>query len=211
MFVNQVSKFLAEAAILLPAFLISLSCHEFAHAFVATRLGDNTPHRHGRVTLNPLAHVDFMGLFFLLFFKIGWAKPVIFNHRNFKYPKFYSILTALAGPFANFVIALLMFYATAYFHLLALPASISVSLIQIFEATAYVNIMLGVFNLLPIPPLDGSHILMVFLVEKAPHIAAAVYRYSFFFLLALFLHPSTRMFLMHLIIFAESLIKLLVF
>src|SRR5579862_6695784 len=108
--VSNTSHFLASIAIMLPAFLLSLSFHEFSHALAATLFGDNTPKKQGRLTLNPLAHVDPLGLLCLLLFRIGWAKPVIFDQHNFKYPKLYSVLTALAGPCSNFVLAIIMFY-----------------------------------------------------------------------------------------------------
>ena len=98
-------EFVAQAAIMLPAFLIALTFHEFCHALMATYLGDPTARRAGRLTLNPVAHVDPFGLLFLVLFRIGWAKPVPFDQRNFKYPKLYSILTALAGPASNLFLA----------------------------------------------------------------------------------------------------------
>lgn len=205
------SSFLASVAIMLPAFLISLSFHEFCHALTATFFGDDTPKKQGRLTLNPMAHVDPLGLLFLLLFRIGWAKPVVFDQRNFKYPKLYSVLTALAGPFSNFFMAVCMFYAIKYFPLLALSAPVTTSFLQIFKATAYINIMLGVFNLLPIPPLDGSHIIMVFLVERWPKVAFWIYQYSMFILLGLFILPPTRMFLINMIVIAEKLLQQLVF
>jgi len=208
---HALSQFFASVAIMLPAFLISLSFHEFCHALSATLLGDDTPKKQGRLTLNPLAHVDPLGLFFLLLFRIGWAKPVIFDQRNFKYPKLYSIITALAGPMANFFLALVMLYSIKYFPVLGLSAPVTLSFLQIFQATAYINIMLGVFNLLPIPPLDGSHIIMVFLTEKYPEAAIWLYRYSMFILLALFILPQTRVMLINLIVIAEKLLQQLVF
>lgn len=180
---------------MLPAFLISLSFHEYAHALVATLLGDQTAKHAGRLTLNPAAHIDPMGLFFLILFRFGWAKPVPFNHHNFKHPKLYGVLTALAGPLSNFVLALAMFYLVAYTPLLHLPHAATVTFTKIFEVTAYVNIMLGVFNILPIPPLDGSHILTVFLEDNYADLLWTIYRYSFFMLMLIFLLPQTRMML----------------
>jgi len=208
--ISQTSHFLASIAIMLPAFLISLSFHEFSHALAATLFGDNTPKRDGRLTLNPLAHVDMLGLLCLLLFRIGWAKPVIFDPKNFKYPKIYSILTALAGPCSNFLLAVIMLYTIKYFPLLGFSLPITTSFLQIFKATAYINIMLGVFNLFPIPPLDGSHILMVFLVDKYPQVALWIYRYSMFILLGLFILPQTRALLITLISYTENLLSKLV-
>jgi Zn-dependent protease len=202
---------LAEIAIILPAFLIALSFHEFSHAFVATSLGDNTPKRMGRLTLNPLSHIDPMGLLFLLIFRIGWAKPVVFDPRNFRHQRFYSILTALAGPISNFFLAVVFMYVLKYFPLHLLPRGAEVTFTQIFQLTAYINIMLGVFNLLPIPPLDGSHILTVFLAKRLPKVFVWFYRYSMFILLGIFILPQTRVILIKLIILTETLLRKLIF
>ncbi len=205
------SGFLAQVAILIPAFLAALSFHEFFHAFIAYLCGDDTAKRMGRLTLNPLAHVDFLGLFCLIFFRIGWAKPVPFDNRNFKYPKLYSVLTALAGPFANFLFALSLFYTIAYFPIHLFKPFISITFLQIFSVTAYVNIMLGVFNLLPIPPLDGSHVITMLLIDKYPKFVFWLYQYSFIILLFLILVPQTRDFLISLIQLTEFFLKSLVF
>lgn len=207
---HDTANFLASLVIMLPAFLISLSFHEFFHALTATLLGDDTPRRMGRLTLNPLAHVDFLGLFFLMIFRIGWAKPVVFDQRNFAYPRLYSVLTALAGPFSNFLLALGCFYGIKYMPVAYLATNITTSFLQILRATAYVNIMLGVFNILPIPPLDGSHILIAFLMEKYPDAVVWIYRYSMLILVALFVLPQTRMMLLYLIALAEHFLKMLV-
>jgi len=208
---SSVTDFMAQVAILLPAFLISLSFHEFFHALTAYMFGDDTAKREGRLTINPLAHVDFFGLICLLLFRIGWAKPVPFDNRNFKHPRLYAIITALAGPFANFLLALVLFYAIAYFPLNAFSSTVTITFLQIFEATAYVNIMLGVFNLLPIPPLDGSHVITMLLIDRYPRFVFWLYQYSFVILLVLIFLPQTRIFLMHLIQIAEILLRSLVF
>ncbi|MFH0898794.1 MAG: site-2 protease family protein [bacterium] len=207
----NISLMLAQFAIIIPSFLIALSFHEFSHALTATVLGDNTPKRMGRLTLNPLAHIDFLGLLFLIVFKIGWAKPVVFNNNNFKHPRLYTILTALAGPLSNFILALACFYVLAYFPVTIFPPALSLAFRQIFEAIAWVNIMLGVFNALPIPPLDGSHVLTALLIRRFPSVIMWFYRYSLFILIALFLLPQTRTILLAMIVVTESLIKTLVF
>ena len=204
-------NFLAEVAIILPAFLISLSFHEFSHALVATWLGDNTPKKSGRLTLNPFAHVDLLGLFCLLIFRVGWAKPVPFDQRNFKYPKFYSILTGLAGPFSNFLLAFVAFLIMAHIPSGLLPAYAVTTFSQLLEMTGRLNVMLGIFNLMPIPPLDGSHIIMTFLVEKYPRVAMWFYAYSIFIIFILISIPTVYNAFIQLITFTESLIKILVF
>ena len=201
---------LASIAIMLPAFLVALSFHEFAHAFTATLFGDDTPKKMGRLTLNPMAHVDFLGLFFLLVFRFGWAKPVVFDQRNFKHPRLYSIVTALAGPFSNFLMAVICFYCIHYLPTNLMSQSLAITIQQILFATAHINVMLGVFNILPIPPLDGSHILMAFLVNKYPEVVAWIYRYSIFILLGIFIIPQTRILLIQAINFVRILLTKLV-
>lgn len=186
---GDISSWIARIAIMIPVFLVSLSMHEFSHAVAATLLGDSTPRKQGRLTLNPLAHVDFWGLLFLVIVRIGWAKPVVFDPRNFKHPKFFSLITAFVGPLSNFFMALASMYLLKLLPGAFIPMAINKTLIQILQAMVGVNIMLGVFNLMPIPPLDGGHLLMVFLNEKAPELALLVYKYSFFILLAFLLLP----------------------
>jgi Zn-dependent protease len=207
---NGATNFFASLAIMVPAFLLALSFHEFSHALIATLLGDQTPRRMGRLTLNPLAHIDFFGLVCLILFRIGWAKPVIFDQRNFSYPRFFSVLTAFAGPLSNFVLALVCLYGIKYLPITLIAPALYLSLMQILKATAYVNIMLGVFNLLPIPPLDGSHVLIAFLIKDFPNAVVWIYRYSFFILLLFFLLPQFRTLLTYLILVAEHFLKMLV-
>lgn len=209
--VQAFTQFLAQVAIMLPAFLIALTFHEFCHAWAATLLGDPTARRAGRLTLNPLAHIDPFGLLFLLIFRIGWAKPVPFDQRNFRYPKLYSILTAFAGPCANIFLALVSFVCMKYFPVHLVSTAISLSLLQIFEALAYINVMLGIFNLLPIPPLDGSHVIIAFLSEKYPQVVVWLYRYALFILLFIFMFPPTRILLVTTILTCSEWIKHLVF
>lgn len=207
---NPWPDFIAQIAIILPAFLFALTFHEFSHALVAYLLGDDTAKKLGRLTLNPLAHVDFIGLLFLILIRFGWAKPVPFDHRNFKYPKTYSIITALAGPLANFVLALACMYVVKYCHCAGFSPAVTKTFVQIFATTAYVNIMLGVFNILPLPMLDGSHILTALLVDKYPEFVLWLYKYSFFILLILILMPPVQAFLVKSILAVEILLQSLV-
>lgn len=144
------------------ALLITLSVHESSHALVAYYLGDPTAKMKGRLTLNPLAHLDMMGtMLFLVTQRIGWGKPVPVNPSNFKKPVRDSALTALAGPFSNFVlafaIALPLKYLTAY-----MPEAVR----AILWTTFNVSIFLGIFNLFPFPPLDGSQIIGLFVPKR---------------------------------------------
>jgi Zn-dependent protease len=211
MFNNQLIEFLAEIAIIFPAFLIALSFHEFSHALMAHLLGDDTAKDAGRMTINPLAHLDFWGTVFLLLLRIGWAKPVPLNFDNFKHPRIYSVLTALAGPFANFLLALGSFFVIKFLPIFNFPPAVFNSFMQVFEATAYVNVMLGTFNLLPFPPLDGSHFLFALFYKKFPQFVIWLYQYSIFILLAIFIIPTFRNSLINLILFVYNLIRGLVF
>ncbi len=204
-------NFLASASIMLPAFLVALSFHEFSHAWVATLCGDDTSRRMGRLTLNPMAHIDLMGLVFLLIFHFGWARPVMFDHRNFKYTRLYTVFTALAGPLANFVLALVSMYILKYFPYGSVAPAVVLTVKQIMGVMVQINIMLGVFNLLPIPPLDGSHVFAVFAIDYYPSAVRWLYQYGLFLLLGLFMIPQTRMILVQMMFMAEKLLTMLVF
>lgn len=138
--------------------LIALSFHESAHAFVANRLGDPTARLAGRLTLNPFAHLDPWGTLALILFRVGWGKPVPINPANFRSPRRDSILVALAGPLSNLIVA--SFFAILYRNLPSLG-----SLHLLLSMIILINILLAVFNLIPIPPLDGSRILKIFISE----------------------------------------------
>ncbi len=118
---HEILGYLAQMAMVIPAFLISVSFHECCHALMAWLLGDNTARDQGRLTLNPLAHLDLLGLAFLVIFGIGWANPVPFDQRNFKYPRLFSVMTALAGPLANFFLAIVAFLIIKYLPRHCLP------------------------------------------------------------------------------------------
>jgi len=151
-----------EGIIIFLILLASLSIHEWAHAFVAHKMGDYTPKMQGRVTLNPAAHIDIIGtiilpLFMILFLQgfaiFGWGKPVLTNPHNYKRPKLGDCLVSLAGPAANLSIALLASLAGG------LLTRVAPTLAGLFEIVIWINIVLAIFNLIPIPPLDGSHVL----------------------------------------------------
>jgi len=138
------------ALLLLPGFLIGLTVHEAAHAISAKWLGDSTSERMGRISLNPFKHLSASGVLALFFIGFGWGKPVIVNLYNFRRPKFYYLLSSLAGPAINFILAGLAL-GILYLH----PHWI---IEWICTSVFLINSLLAVFNLLPVPPLDGSKI-----------------------------------------------------
>ena len=149
------------------ACLISLTVHELSHGLAAYRLGDPTAKLNGRLTLNPLSHIDWIGLFLLLAVGVGWAKPVPVDPRNFREPRKGMAITALAGPLSNFVLALVSLgIGSLLFHFG--PANRPVAYLLLFLCQLSVlNVGLGLFNLIPIPPLDGSRVVEMFLPERA--------------------------------------------
>jgi Zn-dependent protease len=149
------------------ALLITLTVHEAAHALVAYYLGDPTAKIKGRLTLNPIAHLDAMGsLIFLATQRIGWGKPVPINPGNFKHPVRDSALTALAGPLSNFILAFFVALPWKYLGEYMYGTLLGEPILMILEMTFHVNIFLGVFNLFPFPPLDGSKILGLMIPKK---------------------------------------------
>ncbi len=141
------------------AVLIAVTVHEFSHALVATLLGDATPGDHGRLTFDPRAHVDMMGLLMLVLVGFGWGKPVPFNPHNLRFPRWGATLVALAGPLANLLS--IIFFGGAAVALLRLSALAPDNLLVAFLfLLVTVNAVLLLFNLIPIPPLDGSKVLL---------------------------------------------------
>ena len=149
------------------ACLISLTVHELSHGLVAYRLGDPTAKLNGRLTLNPLSHIDWIGLFLLLAVGVGWAKPVPVDPRNFRNPRKGMALTALAGPASNFLLALAALGAGALLLRLGLTSRWVAYLLLFLCQLAVLNVGLGLFNLIPFPPLDGSRVVEMFLPERA--------------------------------------------
>ena len=179
----------------IPAVLIALTVHEYAHGFAAFRLGDPTARSLGRLSLNPLRHIDPIGMLSMILFRFGWAKPVPINTRYFKKPRRDMAITALAGPLANFLLSFLsafLYVLLAYLFtrlgaLLAAPRMIRLFLqytLQFVYIFHFMNLTLGLFNCIPIPPLDGSRFLLPLLPRRAHFF---VIRYERYFSLALLL------------------------
>ena len=149
------------------ACLICLTVHELSHGLAAYRLGDPTAKLNGRLTLNPLSHVDWIGLFLLLAVGVGWAKPVPVDPRNFREPRKGMAITALAGPLSNFLLALLSLALGSLVLHLGLTSRPAAYVLLFLCQLAVLNVGLGLFNLIPIPPLDGSRVVEMFLPETA--------------------------------------------
>lgn len=159
-----------QTAVLVAASLLCITFHETCHGLAAYRLGDNTAKRMGRLSLNPLKHVDLMGLIMMALFRFGWAKPVPVDMRNFKNPKAGMALTALAGPVSNIVLAYAAVVLCNFVMFLADRLGSTWLLLALAQFFVYVEIIsagLAVFNVFPIPPLDGSKVLFALLSDRA--------------------------------------------
>jgi len=186
--------------------IFSVVIHEVSHGYVAEELGDHTARDLGRLTLNPLKHIDPFGSIILPLLMslipggiiLGWAKPVPYNPFNLKNPKKGGALIAAAGPASNLIVA---FIFAIFYRLFMYVPSVSGALLTLeplFASIVMINIMLAIFNLVPIPPLDGSKILFAFIPRKYEHLADAFERYGFFVLMIFiflgveFLSPIVR-------------------
>lgn len=157
------------------ALTFAFTVHELCHGLMALALGDRTAKNDGRLTLNPLRHIDPLGMVFILIFSFGWAKPVMIDPGNFKYPKYDMALTAVAGPISNFLMATasILIYYSLYLNTMGgavpqiiLPVGAQAALLMFLRYMVIINLVLGIFNLIPIPPLDGSKLFGVVLPDR---------------------------------------------
>ncbi len=165
------------------ALVVGISVHEFAHAFSAYKLGDITAKLEGRITLNPLAHLDPLGTIMLFLVGFGWGKPVPINPYNIRYGKWGNLLTALSGPFSNLIVATIFGLTIRLLILINLPLPLLI--FQFLQAIIALNLILAIFNLIPIPPLDGSKILVAIAPRSFENIMIEIERVGPFVLLGI--------------------------
>jgi len=170
-----------------PALLIAISFHEFAHAYVSYKLGDDTAKNMGRLSVNPFAHLDLIGTVCLVLLGFGWAKPVGINPEKFKNRKAGMLLTALAGPAMNFLLGIifLLIYGIMYKMYISSPTEIFEIFLTVIKYIFIYNVYLCVFNLLPLPPLDGSKVLASLLPPSVENIFYKYEKQMYFALLIL--------------------------
>jgi len=187
---------LSKISIMLLPALLAVTIHEVSHGYVADKLGDPTARLLGRLTFNPIKHLDPVGTLALLFFGFGWAKPVPVNFGNMQEPKKGMVCVALAGPISNFALAIM--FATLLRGLALLPESVlsgeSIMFIEPLSLMAgfglYINIILGVFNLIPIPPLDGGMVLTGLLPPKQAAILSRIEPFGFILLIVVIFYTN---------------------
>ena len=179
--------FLIRAITSLPAIIIAMVIHEWAHARTAYALGDPTPRMMGRLTLNPAAHVDLIGLLMLFIVHFGWAKPVQINPYNFSNPRRDDILVSLAGPGANFAISFVTLMVMIFLAKIGFEMSEGMQLV--LSSIMIININFGIFNLIPIPPLDGSHVLKQLLPYELAQKYEILEQHSFLILVIILMTP----------------------
>jgi len=170
---------IARVLFSLPGIIVGLVCHEYAHARVATALGDTTPAQEGRLSLNPLRHIDPLGFLLIVVAGFGWAKPVRFSRAGLSRPRTDEMLIAVAGPLTNFALGIIFAVLLKLLLLAGLGsgAGIGELLINTVLYAVFINFGLFVFNLIPIPPLDGSHVLFQSL-KISEALEAQLYRYG---------------------------------
>ena len=186
---NDPAAYLADLVLKIPALLIAVTIHEVAHALVADRLGDPTPRAAGRITLNPFPHLDLFGALAFVIAGFGWAKPVPVNAANLRHPRRDMALVAVAGPVSNFVAA---FLGLVLFVLARQSGLVGVPVAQVLLWIFQFNLALGIFNLIPLPPLDGGHFLPYFLPRQAGAVLHSLEQFGPMILLVLVVSGATQ-------------------
>ena len=192
MFDISTKEGLIEFLYFLPALLLSLAIHEFGHAIVAYKLGDKSQKLQGRLTLSPFAHIDWLGFISIALIGIGWGKPVMVDDRNFRKRGKGNMLVALAGPMFNICLAIIVTIVLKILIMTGLATTmvennVGSIIMNILMLMIEFNVIFGVFNLIPLPPFDGSKVLYYFLPYKAKQWFDKLEQYSFYILLVLFL------------------------
>jgi Zn-dependent protease len=182
---SSLDNFLFWIIVAIPSIIIASTIHEYAHAYIAYRLGDPTAKAEGRLTLNPLKHIDPIGAISMVLFRFGWSKPVPINEYNFEKREFYTGLTAIAGPISNILLALL----TGLINFLIKDYNL-VLIEYLLYIFATINIALAVFNLLPIPPLDGHKIVRAILPKSLRYYWEKLEKFSIILILLILLPIS---------------------
>ncbi|MBE6967425.1 MAG: site-2 protease family protein [Ruminococcaceae bacterium] len=172
----------------LPA-LLCITIHELCHGLVAYKLGDDTAKRAGRLTLNPIKHIDLFGLVLMIAFRFGWAKPVPVDMRKLRHPKRGMALVALAGPVSNLLLAIVLLFLYGALYIPLMNGKVGEVVLELLMTGGYLSCALAVFNMIPIPPLDGSKVLFSFLPDE---IYRKILRYERYFMILLFALVATR-------------------
>lgn len=165
--------------------LLCITIHELCHGLVAYMLGDDTAKSQGRLTLNPIKHLDIIGLLSMAFLGFGWAKPVPIDMRKFKNPKAGMALTALAGPVSNIILAVIVMMLSLFVLPMVNGSGIWTEIFRVMQTTAYLSISLAIFNIIPVPPLDGSKVVFSFLSENLYYKLMRYERYGMIILIVL--------------------------